>query len=83
MQTLQQQSNSLLAMTQELMNRAPESNCAEIQSLIASENANLERKLTQLWQKYDSLMQTNQELNQFIVTMQGERENVSSLRGEI
>ena len=50
-------------MTQQLVNRVPSSNCAEIQSLVQSENANLERKLNDLWKKYDGMMQTNQELN--------------------
>lgn len=63
LQSLQAQQNSLMQMTQQLVNRAPQSNCAEIQSLISTENSNLERKLTELWRKYDSLMQTNQELN--------------------
>lgn len=60
---LQNQQNAWMTQFSALMQRAPASNCAEIQALIQNQNKALEQRLVDLWSKYDGLMKTNQDLN--------------------
>lgn len=59
----------MLAILVTLQKQGEKNNCTEVQLMFEQELKKLMTKLEESFAKHDSLMKTNQELNQFIMTL--------------